>query len=145
MEATYGGPLSMEGDWSVVMAHICNLSTWMQRQEHQEPRPAWDEKVKTCIETGIRDCLNRRASSRRQLLCWTWYWQILPVCVYVYNMHSWCWPRSEERVGSHGTGVMDGCELLFWCWERNPAMSAPNFWAFSTAPRDTLLLKKLKF
>lgn len=43
-EATDGVPLrpgscSSEGDQLVVTAHICNPSTWMQRQEDQQPRP----------------------------------------------------------------------------------------------------------
>ena len=25
-----------------------------------------------------------------------------------------------EGIGSPGTGVMDVCELLCWCWESNP-------------------------
>lgn len=31
-----------------------------------------------------------------------------------------CPQKSEEGTGSPGTGVMDVCELLCWCWESNP-------------------------
>lgn len=43
----------------------------------------------------------------------------LPACNSTQHMHDWCLQRSEESVGSHGTGVIDGCEPSGGCWESN--------------------------
>ena len=45
---------------------------------------------------------------------------VLPACMYVYHMYAWCQWRPEEGIGSPGTGVLDGCEALYECWDPNP-------------------------
>lgn len=35
---------------------------------------------------------------------------VLPACICMYHFHAWCSWRSEEDMGSPGTGVTDGCE-----------------------------------
>lgn len=37
-----------------------------------------------------------------------------------YDYTTWCLWRSEEGVGSSGTGITDVCELPFGCWELIP-------------------------
>jgi E3 ubiquitin-protein ligase NEDD4 len=44
---------------------------------------------------------------------------VLPACMSVHHMHTWCLWRPEEGVGSPGIGVTDSCELPCGCWELN--------------------------
>lgn len=46
---------------------------------------------------------------------------VLPLCLYVHYMLTWCPQRSEEGVGSSGTRVIDGFELPCGGWELNPS------------------------
>lgn len=41
---------------------------------------------------------------------------VLSACLYVHYVHAWCLWRSEEGIGSPGTGIMDGCETLYGYW-----------------------------
>lgn len=36
---------------------------------------------------------------------------VMPVCMSVYHIHSWCLHKLKEDVKYPGTGVTDGCEL----------------------------------
>lgn len=47
---------------------------------------------------------------------------VLPVCVYMYDMHSWCRLRQEEVVWS--PGIAAGCELSYGWWELNLGSSS---------------------
>lgn len=42
---------------------------------------------------------------------------VLPMCVRVYHVHVYCPRRSEEGIGSPGTGITDRCTLPSGCWE----------------------------
>ena len=42
---------------------------------------------------------------------------LLPTCVPVYHVHVYCPGRSEEGIGSPGTGITDRCTLPSGCWE----------------------------
>ena len=44
------------------------------------------------------------------------------MCVCVHHICGWCSLRSEESVGSLGTGVMGVCEPPCGCWETNSAV-----------------------
>jgi hypothetical protein len=44
---------------------------------------------------------------------------VLPACVPLYHLYAWSVQRTEEDIGSPGTGVTGGCEPLFGCWESN--------------------------
>lgn len=68
----------------------------------------------------------------------------LPACMCVHSMHVWGLRRSEEGVGSPGTGVTDGCEPpCGWMLktERGPsvrAVTALDHGAISPDPLPTL-------
>lgn len=49
------------------------------------------------------------------------YMTISPTCMYVYHMNAWCPWRSKEGTGSPGTGVINGYEPPYWCWELKPS------------------------
>lgn len=40
---------------------------------------------------------------------------ILPACMYVNHVYAWCPQRSDEGVGSPGTGVTGGFKFLCGC------------------------------
>lgn len=40
--------------------------------------------------------------------------------MYVHHMCVWFQQRSEEGIGSPGTGATDGCEPPCECWDSNP-------------------------
>lgn len=40
---------------------------------------------------------------------------ILPICIYVFCMRSWCLGKSEEGFQSSETVVIAGSELQYWC------------------------------
>jgi hypothetical protein len=43
----------------------------------------------------------------------------MSACMYICVPHGfWCLWGPEEGIGSPGTGVTDGCELLCGCWNR---------------------------
>ena len=44
---------------------------------------------------------------------------VLPACMSVHHKHAWCLQRPEEPARTPGTGVSDGCELAWGCWELN--------------------------
>lgn len=50
---------------------------------------------------------------------------VVPTCVSVYPMYSWCLQRSEEDTGSSGTGSKDGCKSPRGCWEPGPLREHP--------------------
>jgi hypothetical protein len=39
----------------------------------------------------------------------------LPACMYMYHVHAWSPQRSQEGMGSPGTGVTDSCNLAHGC------------------------------
>lgn len=42
---------------------------------------------------------------------------VLHACMHVYQRHAWLLGKSEEAIGSPGTGIQDGFELPGRCWE----------------------------
>lgn len=56
---------------------------------------------------------------------------ILPVCMYVHQVHDWCPWRQEEGVDYPRTGVTDDCEPKCVSWELN--MGLFNCQAVSSA------------
>ena len=42
---------------------------------------------------------------------------VLPACTHVHCVQVWCPQRPEEGTRSPGTGVTDGCDLPYGCWE----------------------------
>lgn len=42
----------------------------------------------------------------------------LPVCLCTVNMHS-AFPEARVGTGSLETGVIDSCNLPYWCWVLN--------------------------
>jgi hypothetical protein len=46
--------------------------------------------------------------------------RVLPACICVYHVCTWCSQRSEEGIRFPGTGIVDGCGLPCECWESSP-------------------------
>jgi|UPI0000F51322 hypothetical protein len=44
---------------------------------------------------------------------------VLPASVSVEHAHDWCPWNPEKNIGSFGTGVVDGCDLLCGFWDLN--------------------------
>lgn len=40
--------------------------------------------------------------------------------MYAHYLHAWSLQRSEEDIGSSGTGIIDGYEPPRGCWELKP-------------------------
>lgn len=40
---------------------------------------------------------------------------LLPACIYVCYVHAWCPRKSEGDAVFYGTGVTDGCKMLYRC------------------------------
>ena len=54
---------------------------------------------------------------------------------YMYVCASHAGLASKEGAKSPGTGVKDGCILLYGCWESHKSTSVLNHWALSPAPK----------
>lgn len=46
----------------------------------------------------------------------------LPTCMSVCSMHAWYLQISEGGLRSPGTGVTEGCDLPWGCWEATPGL-----------------------
>lgn len=44
---------------------------------------------------------------------------VLLACMSVHHIHAWCLLRSKEGIGSPGSEITDGCELLCGYWDLN--------------------------
>jgi hypothetical protein len=61
---------------------------------------------------------------------------VLPACMYVYYVCAWCPQRSEESIGSPGTGIIDGWEL--------PSIGVGNrTWVLCKSSKGSQLLRYL--
>lgn len=52
---------------------------------------------------------------------------VLPAFMYVHYMSAWCLRRSEEAIGSSGTGVKDGYELPWGTSSKLLTAAEPSF------------------
>lgn len=64
---------------------------------------------------------------------------VLPACMSMHHVRAWCPQRSDEAIGSPGTGVTDGCELPRGYREPNKPWTmqgqhGSSCWATSSAP-----------
>lgn len=69
----------------------------------------------------------------------------------VHYIHAWCLLRSKEGIGSPGSEISDGCELLCGYWDLNldsleEQVRLINCWASSSAPiLSSLIIQVLKY
>lgn len=71
-----------------------------------------------------------------------YYMNALPVCMYVYHVHTWCLRRLEVGILSSRSGVKDGCEMC-GCWilcKMVLLTTEPSVW-----PSDHLPFKRLAY